>query len=125
MLQNINFSEPHTALSYKTSTPFSATPSSPPSILPSAFIEEHLPSTSVNHNSNVPVTVVATTLPSVTQSFALGSGPDTSDENLSDVSNAPCPVSVPHLIWKVNIFGNDEFPIPVDCVSLILVLTLF
>ena len=108
-------SENYIAPSYNNSRTFPPVPNSPPHASSSAFIEEILPAVPVTSVVNVPVTTVAATLPSATQSFALGNGSDTSDESLSDVSIPLCPVSVPHLIWRANFFGTDEFPVPVDC----------
>jgi len=56
------------------------------------------------------VNPVAASLPSSTMPFALS--PDSGD---SDAEPLVSPVSVPHLVWRANLFGRNEFPVPVDC----------
>ena len=90
-------------------------PASPPAILPSAFIENVTTSTPILGAIQVPAATVSVTLPSAPASLALGNGSDTEDKNNSDVSIPTCPISVPHLVWKANVIGNDDFPLPVDC----------
>ena len=107
--------DPYVAPSYNTSRAFIPIPASPPGASLSTFIEETLPAPAVTSVNNVPISTVAATLPSATQSFALRNGSDTSDENFSDVSLPPCPITVPHHVWKANVFGVDRFPVPVDC----------
>ena len=50
-------------------------------------------------------------LPSSSIPFALGSGSDTSDENRVSVA----PLTVDHLKWNANVFGNNEFPMRIEC----------
>ncbi|KAJ3495874.1 hypothetical protein NLJ89_g10566 [Agrocybe chaxingu] len=52
----------------------------------------------------------AAVLPSLTVNFALGNG---TDSGASD--NEVSPISVPHLMWKAQVMGRDEFPTPVEC----------
>ena len=101
--------------SFHNVTNMTSVPASPPTILPSSFIERCVTPAPESQTSSLPATTVGVTLPSQPVLFALGNGSDTEDENLSDVSAPPCPVSIPHLVWKANIIGNDDFPVPVDC----------
>ena len=96
-------------------TPVMSVPNSPPAILPSAFIETVPSSTPLPSAIHIPATTVSITLPSAPASFTLGNGSDTENENLSDVSVPPCPISIPHLVWIANVISNDDFPFPVDC----------
>jgi len=109
------FSQPFTTPFYDTTLPFPSAPTSPPTTLPSAFIEAITTPAPIATPVPVQALTVAATLPSATQTFALGNGSDMEEENLSDVSMTPSPLSVPHLCWKANVVGHNDFPVPVDC----------
>jgi hypothetical protein len=68
-------------------------------------------STTQTANPNTIQPSIAAVLPSATQTFNLGNGDSDTESSPSSVS----PLSVPHYIWRANIFANAEFPTPLDC----------
>jgi hypothetical protein len=95
--------------------PSPATAFTLPSTGTSAFVEEV---NSIPGPSNQPTSVltphssIAAVLPSSSVApFALGNGGSDTESDPSTVS----PISVPHYVWRANVYGNHDFPIPIDC----------
>lgn len=53
---------------------------------------------------------IAAVLPSTSVGFVVGSGSDSEEDD-----TVSSPITVPHLMWKANVWGKDEFQIPIDC----------
>jgi hypothetical protein len=107
---NVHAPTPSTStMSYMLSpaTPFTTLPTS-------NFVEDVHPETVTSNgtNENTAQNSVAAIFPTAaTASFTLGNGSSDTESEISTVS----PMPVPHYVWHANAYGNDEFPIPIDC----------